>query len=164
MSGQSLNLTNRFKILSEDEESIVHSTEAVLNTEVTQINFSKDEINPQNMNLTDNKDKKKSKKVEGKRRSTKTAEENKDVDHLLMFLEEIQIWETPSHQLKKCKFCKHCKDCCKLRRKCHSRRKEPSEKKQVEKNQVKLCSNILKLVKEKISFWKTMRISLSMKK
>ena len=138
---QSVYISNKFDILAEAEES-----------SVSQINESEVEIEKQDNKLKNRRRKKNLKKIKNRKRSEKTMKENNEVDALLMFVEELMVLETSTHQFKKCKICKYCKKCCKLRGNCHTGRKVSTERKTADVTEDELSLNILDLIKERIDY------------
>ena len=106
---QSLNLSNKFDMLGEKEES-----------SESQINYSEFEMEKEHDEFNNKKKKKNSKNMKVEKRRGKMIKEYDELDALLKFIEEIMVLKTSTHKLKKCKFCKHCKSCCKHRGKCQS--------------------------------------------
>ena len=128
---QSLNIFNKFKILEEDEEILVCNEDL----ELPQVIESEAEMKNLDMNLSEYKSKKKSKKLEEKTRSQNAMFSVKKrkmyciskhkTDNSFQLLEDIEdenieeiirkvkLVKTPKRKLKKCRLCNQ------KRRSCH---------------------------------------------
>ena len=137
---QSLNLSNKFDMLGEKEES-----------SESQINYSEFEMEKEHDEFNNKKKKKNSKNMKVEKRREKMIKEYDELYALLKFIEEIMVLKTSTHKLKKCKFCKHCKSCCKHRGKCQTGRKAPTLGEASDLIKVELSSNDLELIRKKIN-------------
>ena len=128
---QSLNISNKFKILSEDEEILVQT-----NDDLDAPNDSEAEMKNLDMKLRDCKSKKKYKKFEKNKRSQNKIDSEKkkkkyciskhktdnpfhllediDDEDIEEIIRKVKLIKTPKKKLKKCRFCNQKRRSCQI--------------------------------------------------